>query len=1443
MFGGSRRRQPPAQPLTRETANPNAATAAAAVFMSRRDSTSSLSSAAAAAALRARPMTPTNVAEVQSKRAHRRSPSLTSLTGSVRGGRELTRTPSVGSMMERTFRTPSPGRSPAPRERDVPPVPALPSVDQIMASHHTNGHTKGTRGPVLQTQPFRTASQKMKDGQATWFGGATARESASPRHANTAIQSATYVHDPRPGSVSPSINFSYPRSRALSPTPSIDDTLVYDPNSRRMIPQSEVVARSQRPLEVPEKPKRKKQSVNRAGSHLAKGTVGGRTKAPAVEQNLQLETQHEPQAEQEPEPAPVVLPETAAQQSQDGAVKKRKKKKKRVQAASEPKVASTTKELPVDEAEPVVSRPAPGKKRSVVNEDFEREDTKQQGDEQGQMDSAAAAAAAVVAVPTAETEAQTKPEPRDTKPDKQVRPARVHSESPARSARFASSSTDQLVVKHEPPPRSVSPRKSAMKLSTQARGVSPSDDGSSEASSSRQLSPQDSEDPALARKKSARVSWDDRNTVVVGQGVAHQQSGSPMIPSPQTKKPWHNVVSKFTKKESVSIAEDETMTPRPALPQFGSIREKKVREKEERPLVRPSDRMFPTENGSAAAGIGPSTDTLIGSIVSLDLASRNAANISKFREPLPAAPNSPEANQDGHVESSDDDLDTDATTEPEDAPESTTSKGSGHVVSETPVTPTKPIPTQSDANGGVPAISVSHPSPRAQSSGEATPPGSFPDDEDTFGDNSDDEESDSSGMSTPTRTVAPVVVATGMADIVEEEEETENDRFSDAYEDLEAVDGDGFLSLDAVVDSSTSGKVIAKKVQDKPIVTKSKDSLEGEREVSTPVKEVPDDWENAKAYWRSLSTERRRQLEIEALSETGEAASAIKEPKPEAKEQAEKVTAPSLGMDDERSYQIKPGTRWSDVADDGDDEHGINVAKRASAVATQPKTAENTTPKLRTAMRQSMRADAPGPLQNASPERPGGMRKSMRNGHPPAKTTVSRQAAADGTVARSNPAATPSTVSTVGMRKSLRNSQTYGDTLRPALSGSGRPASYQQLGTTTSLKGHKRNMSLDDLSSTSATKPTLRRRGSNDSQSSFKRKRSGSGDGHNFRMSMRASMREQPSPSDPTRRFSLRSLSPPAFRRNSFSSLPPGTPPSMSGGAGRMRQSLRGRPQSSSSRLKMGSFKKSSGLGSKSRSGSRFADSSDEDEGGAPSFFRSRFADSSEEDEPTPLPKSKDLPKSLRNGNGSNVVPSQRDSVSPDLPDEDEGIVQPKRDTLANGQPSVHQSRSGRGTLSPLPQNDMPRPTTRRGSFMSILRRKKDPADKISKDLGESAARKDTNLERTTEELAVLRSNSLHKRGPSWPLADAGGTDAENGRLKEPARPSTSGGPSKARKSSFLRRRSTSQGMVGLGHPEVDNTVPVPEIPDMFITTEPAEAQPHKKKKFGALRKMFGIHD
>merc|ERR1712227_1076608 len=99
----------------------------------------------------------------------------------------------------------------------------------------------------------------------------------------------------------------------------------------------------------------------------------------------------------------------------------------------------------------------------------------------------------------------------------------------------------------------------------------------------------------------------------------------------------------------------------------------------------------------------------------------------------------------------------------------------------------------------------------------------------------------------------------------------------------------------------------------------------------------------------------------------------------------------------------------------------------------------------------------------------------------------------------------------------------------------------------------------------------------------------------------------------------------------------------------------------------------------------------------------------------------------------------------------------------------------------------------RRGSFMSgILRRKKDNSGKITRDTSESAARRDTHLQRSQEELNVIRSNSgrvLHKRETSWPLPD---TQPTNRGTSVPPRPATSSGPSPAAKAGFLKRRSIS---------------------------------------------------
>lgn len=1471
------------QPLTRETADPNAATAAASAFM-RRGSNASLSSAAAAAALRARPMTPTNVAEVQSKRAVRRSPSVASMPGGKdrSPGSQLRRTPSVGSMIERTFRSPSPGgRSPMPRERNVPPVPNIPD-DHILASRKAAaGGQRRSAPPPLQTQPFKTASEKMKGGghHGSWFGGATAGDAANVRRTDSVMHSATSPVEPRPGSVSPSINFSYPRGRVHSPSPSFDDqTLVYDANSRRMVPRGELLARSQSVREVPERPRKKQQQQepSRSGSHLAKGTVA-RTQAPALEalpaqpaqpkQQLQPQPQPEPEpVEEEPAPAPApvaaVAPVATAEQPQSPSKKKKKKKKKKAQPAATETSAAIVAEAPAMDHQAQV----PDEPRTVAATELpaavqqpRREEPKEAPPQQPIAQPVAAEVAAVAATPVVKAAANGQARDPGVQLQSSPRAARVQSESPVRSARFAPAH-DQLAVRHEPPPRSVSPRKSAMKLSS-PRGVSPSDDGSEV--SARNLSPPRAEDPAVSRKKSARVSWDDRNTVVVGESVQPHETDSPVVPSPQSKKPWHNIVTKYTKKEPSNLDEDETMTPRPALPLFGSVREKKSKEAEERPLVRPSERTW--SGAGETADAGQSSDAAIGAVLSQDQASRNAANISKYREPLPPIVQSREGDSRGDdlVSDSEDDLDTDGTTELDDATAATTPRTTQLLTPE-PTTPTKAAFGAEATDGEVPTISVQQPSPRPQDpkdnafSGEQPHdvPGTFPHEDSPVEPTGVQDVPLTHAVSTdalpPAQPIEPAesiespsaAAAPVMDDITEEEEETDRcSVYSDAYEDLEEVNGDGFMSLDAVVESPAGSKM-AKKIQEQVMAQPADEARESRESSGSPIPpalaQSSNDWENAKAYWRSLSTEQRRQLEVEALSETGEEADVEQPATPDGKRTSAyaSVEDSPVSITNHRTYQIVPGTKWSDKESEV-------AAMTASALAAQPKTRPVSVPKLR----QSMRSEQPAPAAQAG-QQTGSMRKSMRANAPgPASTPEKRARQARHFEPEPIPAA--ASAAGAGMRKSLRQSASNGDTLRPSLSQSGRPVSYNPPPSVEPFRSHKRNLSADNLAPAGALKPSLRRKGSDDSVSSFKRARASSNTEHGFRMSMRATPQEPPSPSARgSGRFSLRSLSPPAFRRTSMNATPVGV---SSFGAGRMRQSLRAESvDASKSRLSVS--KRSSGISKgKRRSASRFADSSDEDEGG-PSFFSSRFADSSdEEDVSRPRSKGKGLPKSMRSNRSSSaaaasamgMTPVLRDA-SPDLPDsDDDEAARVQNGALTNGQAqTLRRSRSGRGTLMPLQTSQGDEPARARGGFMSILRRKKDTSNRISRDVGESAARRDTKFERSPEQLAQIRSNSLHKREPSWPLPDGEeGTSAEGSQGAVPAatdktRPSTAGGPPPttnggARKSAFLRRRSTSQGVVGLAQPppQDDDIPPVPDLP------------PVKKKKFGALRKMLGIHD
>lgn len=1285
---------------------------------------------------------------------------------------------------------------------------------------------------------------------------------------------------------------------------------MYDANSRRMVPQGELAARQQAVQErqyaiqaASEKPvKKKKQDLSRSGSHLAKGTVG-RTKS------VQVASQPVPAPAPAPAPESVPEPTTAVRQPVNEPIPPTTasldygdQTDDEVEPIQPEKVAVDELELRHHQDQDLGT--ASHEERSVAetDDDVLRErqatlNTLEQPREQAAVVSTPVTPSSeppkstrlVSPAPKKRESVSVSPAPLESKQGDSIRRSRVHSESPARTARFATAS-DQLVVKHEPPPRSLSPRKSALKHAS-PRPTSPSDD-SSEASGPRSaLVKEDS----VSRKKSVRVSFNDKDTVVVGEAAEPQVPVSPVIPSPQVKKSWTSLIGRH-KKDTISLDEDETMTPRPALPAFGSVREKKPRELDERPLVRPSERTWspPASNysniGTAvspepeetnAADLGPSNDHAVGAILAQDNAARNEANTSKYREPLPPVVTSME-HSGGYISNSP--MSSDDEDEPNNArnserdsqeytqaaeeftPETTQELETARpepvaaAAAAAPVsngTTTRAESQNKDVKGttaqphaeALPIISVSGATPTAKDD-EDSPrkeyfgvPGGFPED--------DTSESSSHDFVTPlhdspaslpnvakgkpapitpvkAHEVEPSTPSPQMDKIQEERESSDGSEvFSDAYEDPDEMEGDGFLSLDAVLTTPVKTKM-SQKLFEQSIAQQKKATAEPKSTAPLPLEpaspKTADEWEQAKAYWKSLTADKRRQLELEAMEEAGEEADfeGTQKPKKAKKRRSMDKATLETQRHPDRTYQIQPGTKWT---------------QEEEAQRSQPGSARQSS-----GLKQSLRGEA-AVVTEPDRSQGGSMRKSLRS-NDPASSNMARQSLRQDADASSVGGG-------LGMRRSMRSNED-GATQRQN-GQAGRPVSYHPATTTNHARLHKRTQSHDEspqgpLASNAGIRPTMRRRGSDSSESSFRRVRPGTAGtgGLAFKSTMRGSMREprrQAAAEVPNRssRFSLRSLSPTPFRRGSTTSPPP---PSI---GNRMRPSLRSGNSSDGSTSRLNIFGRSSGKKPAARAtkSSRFGDSSDEED--VRPAFSSRFADSSdEEDAPPSRPVSRGLSRTLRNSQPAPPLPvvpkGPIRSDSPDLRDSDDDLTRPKRGAGAASSKqvsSLHRSGSGRGSLaapaaasaSTAPGNvQAARPShNRRGSFMSsILRRKKDPGSKISRDISESAARRDTALERSTEQLVVMRSNSggrLSKKGPNWPFPED--HDANDRRPATATASMTS--PAPVGRPALLQRRtlSTQAGMTtGL-----DGTVPDSPL------------GPQKKKKFGALRKMFGIHN
>ncbi|KAI0399409.1 hypothetical protein F4802DRAFT_39321 [Xylaria palmicola] len=1551
MFGGSRRRRPPGAPLNSATADPNATTAAASAFMSaaNQNPNKALSSAAAAAALRARPHTPTNVAEVQTKRTTRRSASVSSSGNAPAGARpgsssgQLERRGSMGSMRERTFRSPSPSphrpSAPATREPE-PPVPEIPD------SHRTP--MKNSRAIGVGMQNFRTASQKMRNDPSSWYvqpagdisnvrtSDSIMRDTKSPPPTvpnNMASQSG------RPESRN-SVNFSYPtafrpQSPPASPTspsrshvgassvhpatsavtpsrrpssssrPQGSQQLVYDPNSRRMVSRARLEEAVEYQIKsAADKPaKRRKDSTpRREGSQLSKGTVGRARGAIIGEDknSLELPKREQPVVEalrgakgaplgEEPEakaamrsqtfnsvkPTQLSIPRASnpSQDSTSSTHHSSSEPKKHPQPSHSTPVALVQDGTAANDEGPKTEIRATQAVLDALDAIptrqtlFEDPGPSQSTQKQSQSDIDQASRPP----PTAEVFRLSEASNERTTSILENKPvvslagnndglSRSHSNSPARQARFAPGPTEKLAVRHAPLPRSASPIKSAMKHNSPTlRGSSPPDNVSDPSGSPSGQK----EDPAVSRKKSVRVSFDDQGTIV-GDAAPTAEEDSIKSESPQShKRNWFSNIGRSKKKEIV-LDDDEIMQPRPALPSFGSIRDKKIREQGERPLVRPlenspaissSPELRPpsssTLNDSETTEeptLCQSSDHAIGALLAQDQISRNAANISRFREPLPPVVTS--------IEGSGYSSDSYQSSEDEEHDDTPMAIGGSIVDSSTLNTQSPPcteddfqeVSTVADfaqtqergfshpeatQQNNIPGISVVQPSPPPSErsprvTGLSTThsfdvPGSFPNGESDLSYDGPWKATQDSGVThslpsstavskpsghveigqkviSPQTTLGATTSVTGVDDGTGDE--TDESIYSDAYEDIPDVESSGFLSLDTIVESPTNEKSSLSLLQasenspapliaSKPRYKTTLESSSVSQSQPRPPQDV-DDWEQAKVFWRSLTAEKRRQLEIEAAEEAGA---------------------------------------------DGDREEVAPPVRRSSARQKSPEMVQ-----------------APLPLETLSAR--------AKPPQPEPRTRVPPKDEQTAESAESQPRiGIHKTPRPNGRAQSASNLPSRPATATKASPAAMSPAPGQHQAT--KYRSHSSGHSTSKSHLTRQGQLTLPRRESDASDSSFKRNQHAPSGTIALRKTMRQTSPIQP-PHESTRgsgRFSLRSLSPvgSTVRRESNTST---ATPSLG-----MKRTLRASSESSRegkrSSVHFPLFTRSN-KSSRKRSGwaSRFEDSSDEGEGTIPGF-QSRIHDSSDEEESGFNPTTQSGYLGGATLRGSATAPSlgrptpvlELEEDSPELPDSDDDpmpspLQSPQHPAMSSsfggrlgrtnsgaiGTSTLARSRSGRGGIAPSFTSPALPTKERRSSLLgSLLQRNKKPEQtgKIQRsELVDSAARRDTKLERDSGQLRNLRSD----QPPSPKLQKKTSMSRrDNKGLQRPA------------SASNLLSQSAAAGAAEQGRLSARRTFSL----SFQTSNEGYEAEnarvdgpgAGKKKKFGALRRIFKLDE
>lgn len=1042
--------------------------------------------------------------------------------------------------------------------------------------------------------------------------------------------------------------------------------------------------------------------------------------------------------------------------------------------------------------------------------------------------------------------------------------------SPARAAHFSSQPVHDVAdtTKHQPPARSVSPAKSALKYSP-SRGHSPVIDPR------RSLAPSETSDTASAisddgsrsaskkKKKNVRVSFDE-DSVTAGRVKSPVPSThSHVLPSPQDKsksRSWLDLVrEKKEEQELRAHNQDTSIRPTPTLPSFGSVRGS-------------SDAKFlgnvepKSPSGDWASNtmqsIDSSSDRAVGSLLFHDATSKlqnvgsHESVLSTRHDPLPPEVTTVEGS--GYHSDESEEIRRGTDTGLQIKPD-TNSRNHYNALEKTLPQPEAAM-NQMVNNGNlalVPSIAFQPATPGVEDGSHSRDewlgmPGEFP----KPGDSKADPASTTTSVEHPSPVITPATMgiaepetaavaaqhdqgAPNVGEIAqglriqiesqsgdESEDTTGGSIYSDAAEDQSDLEGDGFGSINAIVESPAADQ-FAKVDSPQSDRSAPKETTEKSTRSDAPAKKASElsepasgeGWDQAQAYWSGLTQTRRQQLERAAVP------GAVDE---HIVKNRTMRGADALTKKKKRAPKRSPPTNVNNVplpTTPKQQQHQTHVERSAS-----PKSSE---------LKSQTRKSAPNSM--VEPQ----MRTSMRAG-PPEKSAVKHKAP-------SAPVQVSSELKGTTLQKKNRPVSAVAmidyNKPREALSVPNRTRAASAEGPQSSLTP----VLAQSNKKVPATASNLRRATSNgsDSSSSFKRVRSSAPESQRY--TMKRSMR--PSSMD------ARTLSPAGNRASSLSartSSPTGSNarrPFSSVGPGGMRTSMRASMESpkpartslrssadsnkanrTKSPSRFGFSKGTKSPPTESRSGSRFssrfADSSDE-EGVIPARNSSRFADSSDEEEPAKLSAVRGIPRRIDEGESTDLEDSSVENSPAPAMETANGLhnaplTKPEGLALATGS-----LRSSPGTTGPTismgsglqAKKSAEKEKKKRSFFGGLGSKRRDDSSKAQKAGLEGRDQRGTMVEKSKPDGSLDSSTSKPQGrvlGPSSPNADPA-PDAASKTQKNTGQSSP--------KSPKLQRRNTPQKFASAS----DVSWPLsPSMPGRPRTSDgPAEQNAGTRPGFG----------